>query len=183
MTIKRIDGKETRQYTRQQYQDALTATPKLYLDRIGEIVIDLDTAPAFPSVWVANVTGHLNPISGGGGGFGTIVVNGEVLSAYDNPGVEIAAANVQYCGHTRPTVGIELIQPTDTETGRLEFRVTPTGIPIDNPFGANFDMMGNSIALAPDFQTLGGEVSTHYIWDLSKNPLAGIQCFDLGILP
>lgn len=183
MTIKRIDGKETRQYTRQQYQDALTATPKLYLDRIGELVIDLDTAPAFPSVWVANVTGHLNPIGGSGGGFGEIIVDGETLSAYQNPGVEIAAANVQYCGDVRPTVGIELIQPTSTDTGRIEFRVTPTGIPIDNPFGADFDMMGNSIALAPDFQTLGGEVSTHYIWDLSKNPLAGIQCFDLGILP
>lgn len=182
MTIKRIDGKETKQLTRQQYEDALTASSKLYTDRIGEIVVDLATAPAFPSVWVANVTGHLNPIGGSGGGFGEIIVNGETLSAYENPALDIAAAEVPFCDDVRPTVGIELIQPTSTAPGRLEFRVTPTGIPIDNPFGANFDMMGNSTALGPDFQTLGDEVNTHYIWDLSKNPLAGIQCFDLGIL-
>lgn len=183
MTIKRLDGKETKQLTRQQYENELTASSKLYTDRIGELVIDLDTAPAFPSVWVANVTGHLNPIGGSGGGFGEIIVNGETLSAYENPGVEIAAANVQYCGNVRQTVGIELIQPTSTDPGRLEFRVTPTGIPIDNPFGADFDMSSTGNSLQPDFQTLGDEVSTHYIWDLSKNPLAGIQCFDLGILP
>lgn len=183
MTIKRLDGKETKQYSRLEYEAALIASPKLHTDRIGEIVIDIDSSPAFPSAWVANVTGHLNPLGGAGGGFGEITVGGNVLLALDNPAVGIEAANVQYCGHTRKTVGIELIQPTSTESGRIEFRVTPTGVPIDNPFGLDFDMMGNSIALQADFATLGDEVAAHWVWDLSKNPLAGIQCYDLGVLP
>jgi len=179
MTIKRIDGKETKQFTLQQYEDALTASSKLYTDRIGELVIDIDTVPAFPSVWVANVTGHLNPIGGAGGGFSQITVDGETLLAQENPSLGIEAANVQYCGHTRKTVGIELIQPKSNEAGRLEFRVTPTGVPIDNPFSANADF---GIA-APDFATLGDEISANWVWDLQKNPLAGLQCYDLGLLP
>lgn len=178
-TIKRLDGKETRQYTRQQYEDALVADQKLHLDRVGEIVIDIGTAPGFPSAWIANVTGHLNPLGGSGGGFGQITVDGETLLALENPSLGIEAANVQYCGDTRKTVGIELIQPTSTESGRLEFRVTPTGVPIDNPFSANVDF---GVA-APDFATLGDEISANWVWDLQKNPLAGIQCYDLGLLP
>ena len=181
--IKRIDGKETKQYSRLEYEAALIGDVKLHTDRIGEVVIDIGTSPAFPSAWVANVTGHLNPLGGAGGGFGEIVVDGQTLNALDNPAVDIAAANVEFCGITRQTVGIELIQPTSTDPGRLEFRVTPTGVPIDNPFGLDFDMMGNSTALQPDFATLGDEVDTSWIWDLQKNPLAGIQCFDLGELP
>jgi len=177
--IKRIDGKETRQYTRQEYEDALVADSKLHLDRIGEIVIDIGTSPQFPSAWVANVTGHLNPLGGSGGGFGEIIVNGETLSALENPAIDIAAADVQFCGNTRQTVGIELVQPTTTDPGRLEFRVTPTGVPIDNPFSANADF---GIA-APDFATLGDEIGANWVWDLQKNPLAGLQCFDLGLLP
>lgn len=179
MTIKRIDGKETKQFTLQQYEDALTASSKLYTDRIGELVIDIATVPAFPSVWVANVTGHLNPIGGAGGGFSQITVDGETLLAQENPSLGIEAANVQYCGHTRKTVGIELIQPKSNEAGRLEFRVTPTGVPIDNPFSATADFG----ITAPDFATLGDEISANWVWDLQKNPLAGLQCYDLGLLP
>lgn len=179
MTVKRIDGKETKQYSRLEYEAALVGDVKLHTDRIGEIVIDIESSPAFPSAWVANVTGHLNPLGGAGGGFGEIIVDGQTLIALDNPAVDIAAANVQYCDHTRKTVGIELIQPTSTDPGRIEFRVTPTGVPIDNPFGANADF---GIA-QPDFATLGDEVGAHWVWDLQKNPLAGLQCFDLGALP
>lgn len=183
MTIKRLDGKETKQYSRLGYEAALVASSKLHTDRIGEIVIDIGSSPSFPSAWVANVTGHLNPLGGSGGGFGEITVGGNVLLALDNPAVGIEAANVQYCGTTRKTVGIELVQPTSTESGKIEFRVTPTGIPIDNPFGADFDMMGTSTTLQPDFASLGDEVDTDWIWDLQKNPVAGLQCYDLGVLP
>ena len=182
MTIKRIDGKETKQLTRLQYEGELTASSKLYTDRIGEIVIDIEASPQFPSLWVANVTGHLNPI-GGGGGFNEIIVNGETLSASESPALNIAPAAVEFCNGVRPTVGIDLVQISPMEPARLEFRVTPTGIPIDNPFGADFDMSSTGNSLQQDFQTIGDEVGTHYVWDLSKNPLAGIQCFDLGILP
>lgn len=179
MTIKRITGKETGQYTRQEYEDIRVASPSVYIDRIGEVVIDIGTSPQFPSAWIANATGHLNPLGGAGGGFGEIMVDGQSLVALENPTIDIAAADVQFCGDTRKTVGIELIQPTATDPGRLEFRVTPTGVPIDNPFSANADF---GLA-APDFQTLGAEIGANWVWDLQKNPLAGIQCFDLGLLP
>lgn len=179
MTIKRIDGKETKQYDRLGYEAALVADKKLHTDRIGEIVIDINTSPAFPSAWVANVTGHLNPLGGSGGGFGEITVGNASVLAIQNPAIGIDAANVDYCGSTRKTVGIELIQPTSTESGRIEFRVTPTGVPIDNPFSANADF---GIA-QPDFATLGDEIGSNWVWDLQKNPLAGLQCFDLGTLP
>jgi hypothetical protein len=177
--IKRLDGKETKQYGRQEYEAVLVGDVKLHTDRIGELVIDIGTAPSFPSLWVANVTGHLNPVGGAGGGFGQITVDGQTLDALANPAVGIEAANVQHCGYVRKTVGIELVQPTPTESGRIEFRVTPTGVPIDNPFSANADF-GMAV---PDFATLGDEIGAYWVWDLQKNPLAGLQCYDLGLLP
>ena len=184
MTIKRIIGKETVQYDLQQYEDVLIDTPDLHRERIGELVIDIGGNPNMPSVWVANVAGYLHPLGGGAAGaFTEFSANGQSIEGSDSPGVEFAPAPVQFCGNTRPTVGIDIVDPTPTVPGQLTFRVTPTGIPVDNPFGANFDMMGTATALQPDFATLGDEVDTDYIWDLQKNPLAGIQCFDLGELP
>lgn len=178
-TIKRIDGKETK-YARADYEAELVASTKLAADRIGEIVIDISDTPALPTVWVANVTGHLNPIGGGGtGGFSEFVANGVSLLATTSPTLDIAPAQVEFCMDTRPTVGIDLVQATPTANARLEFRVTPTGVPIDNPFSAPADF---GIA-APDFATLGNEISSNWLWDLSKNPLAGMQCYDLGLLP
>jgi hypothetical protein len=184
MTIKRIDGKETRQYTRLEYEDVLIDSPKLHADRIGEVVIDIATNPNLPTAWVANVAGHLIPLGGGSAGaFTEFSANGTSFDGSVNAAVTFAPEQVQFCGNTRPTVGIDTVQPTPTEPGQLTFRVTPTGIPIDNPFSANFDMMGTATSLKPDFATLGDEVDTDWIWDLQKNPLAGIQCFDLGELP
>lgn len=184
MTIKRIDGKETSQYTRLEYEDVLIASPKIHRDRIGELVIDVGTNPNLPTAWVANVAGHLIPLGGGGsaGAFTEFSANGTSFDGSVNAAVTFAPAPVQFCGNTRPTVGIDTVQPTSTDPGQLTFRVTPTGIPIDNPFSADFDMMGTSTSLQPDFPTLGDEVDTDWIWDLQKNPLAGIQCFDLGVL-
>lgn len=184
MTIKRVLGKETIQYNRQQYEQVLIDTPDLHTERIGEIVIDIGTNPNLPSAWVANVAGYLIPLGGGSAGaFTEFSANGQSFDGSMSPGVEFVPAPVQFCGNTRPTVGIDVVEPTATDSAQLTFRVTPTGIPIDNPFSANFDMMGNSTSLQPDFQTIGDEVDTDWIWDLQKNPLAGIQCYDLGTLP
>lgn len=184
MTIKRINGKETVQYTRVEYEDQLIGSEKLQLERIGELVIDTGGSPNFPTVWVANVNGYLNPLGGGSAGaFTEFSANGQSFTGSESPGVDFVPAPVEFCGNTRPTVGIDIVPPSGANSAQLTFRVTPTGIPIDNPFGANFDMMGTSTSLQPDFATIGDEVNTDYIWDLQKNPLAGIQCFDLGELP
>ena len=184
MTIKRINGKETVQYTLQEYEDQLTGSQKLQDERIGELVINTGGSPSFPTVWVANVTGHLNPIGGGtAGAFTSFSANGQSFDGTESPGVEFAPAPVDFCGTTRPTVGIDIVPPSGSNSAQLTFRVTPTGIPIDNPFGANFDMSSTGNSLVPDFMVIGDEVDTDYIWDLQKNPLAGIQCFDLGELP
>jgi hypothetical protein len=184
MTIKRILGKETVQYDRQQYEDVLIDTPDLHRERIGELVIDTGGNPNMPSVWVANVSGYLHPLGGGSAGaFTEFSANGQSFDGSQSPSVEFAPAPVQFCGNTRPTVGIDIVEPVGTDPAQLTFRVTPTGIAVDNPFSANFDMMGNSTSLQPDFATIGDEVDTDWIWDLSKNPLAGIQCYDLGSLP
>jgi hypothetical protein len=71
MSIKRITGKETVQYTLQQYGDEL-AESSIAEKRtnIGELVIDVGGSPDNPTLWVANINGFLNQIQGGGNGGG-----------------------------------------------------------------------------------------------------------------
>jgi hypothetical protein len=186
VTLKRIDGKETRQYTINQYESALVADKKLHLDRFGELVIDMSTDPDSPSVWVANVTGHLIPVGSGGGitpppeSFAEFVANGISIDAAASTTVEFAPTEVQFCGTTMPTVGVE-VDPTTTPP-QVHFRVTPTGIPVDCPFifSGDFSTTGNT--LVPDFNTLGDEFGAWLMWDMAKTPLAGLLCYDLGSL-
>lgn len=67
MSIKRIVGKETTQYTLAEYSNVLsTSTVARKQSEIGEIVIDIGGNPANPTVYVANAEGKLNPLGGGG---------------------------------------------------------------------------------------------------------------------
>ena len=184
MTIKRIDGKETNQYTLAEYEVALITTPDMKENRIGEIVIDVGGNPSAPTLWVANVTGHLNSIGGGSGAgaFTEFTANGNSVNGTASTVLGFDAANVQFGSSTRTTVGIDIVQPTSTSDGSLQFRVTPTGVPIDNPFSANFDMSSSGNNLQQDYATLGDEIGADWTWDLAKNPLAGLQIYDLGSL-
>jgi len=183
MTIKRIDGKETNQYTLAEYEVALINTPDMKQGRIGEIIVDIGGNPSFPSLWVANVDGYLNQINGGGGGsFSTFVVNGIPITGSSSPAIGMDSQQIVISGENVTTVGLEVVQSAGSNIGSIQFRVTPTGIPVDNPFSANFDMSGG-MPLGPAYETLGDEVNVQWIWDLSKNPLASLQTIDLGLLP
>jgi len=180
MTIKRINGKETVQYTRVEYEDQLVGSEKLQVERIGELVIDTGGSPNFPTVWVANVNGYLNPLGGGGsaGAFTEFTANGAMVDGFTSPTVNFAPTQVPFLGGTRPTVGVNLVEPTSTDPASIQFRVTPTGIPIDNVFSANIDFG----SLQADFPTIGNEINTNWVWDMASTPLAGIQRYDLGLL-
>lgn len=68
MSIKRINLKETTQYTLLEYNDVLSnSETAVKLAQIGEIVIDTGGDPQNPGMYIANVNGFLNPVGGGGG--------------------------------------------------------------------------------------------------------------------
>jgi hypothetical protein len=68
MSIKRISGKETVQYTLEQYEEVSQASSEAEKrTNIGELVIDIGGDPEFPGVYVANASGYLQEVGGGGG--------------------------------------------------------------------------------------------------------------------
>jgi hypothetical protein len=96
----------------------------------------------------------------------------------------VNAGNVVTFGGPVQTVGIKATaQTSNTGSHLVELRVTPTGVYIDNPFSANIDFSTSGNNLQDDFGTLDGEIGTNWTWDMSKNPLAGLQTFDLQTLP
>lgn len=142
------------------------------------------------AVLITDGSGKLSWLSGAngssifGGGFNNIMVNGNVLLSNTSSKLSLSAANVQTIHGNITTVGLSVIASNaNTQASQIQFRVTPTGIPIDNPFSANIDMSTTGNSLGDDFAKLGEEVGSDWTWDLAKNPVAGLQRFDLGMLP
>ncbi len=116
--------------------------------------------------------------------FSNITANTVRLDANINPNLTVNAGNVVTFGGPVQTVGIKATaQTSNTGSHLVELRVTPTGVYIDNPFSANIDFSTSGNNLQDDFGTLDGEIGTNWTWDMSKNPLAGLQTFDLQTLP
>ena len=119
------------------------------------------------------------------GGFSNITANGNTMTPMLSNTIIFGTPNVQFFNHTVQTVGINTyVATSNSDTHRLEVRVTPTGIFIDSPFYANMDMSTSGNTLLSDYPTLDNtlEHDTNWLWDLSLNPTAGRIDHDLGTL-
>lgn len=157
MTIKRVLGKETVQYTLEQYQVESIASPA---DRrnslVGEIIIDVGTNPNAPTMYLANIDGYLNQIQGGGNGGGNvnkiIAGNGIFISPPTGQGnVTINAFPIE----------VEPIPPvyfTAVATGNNQTFTDPTL----ELYASNTDitLFLNGVLLENTFYTLSGNTLT-----------------------
>jgi len=157
MSIKRITGKETVQYTLQQYGDEL-AESSIAEKRtnIGELVIDVGGSPDNPTLWVANINGFLNQIQGGGNGGGNvnkiIAGNGIFISPDTGIGdVTINALPIQ----VEPIPPVYFTAPT---TGNNQQFSDPTL----SLYSSNVDvtLFLNGVLLENQFYTLSGDTLT-----------------------
>jgi hypothetical protein len=118
------------------------------------------------------------------GGLKNAVANGTSLfDSYKTGNLKFNAGNVTLSTGVIQTVGILGIAAANANAfGTVEFRVTPTGIPVDSPFSANLDMSSSGNNLQDDFSSFANEVGTKWLWDLSQVPKAGLMKHDLGLL-
>ena len=94
MSIKRIVGKETTQYTLDQYANAL-ANSSVAEKRmnIGELVLDIGTDPLNPTLYIANIDGGLNQIQGGNGGDVRRIIAGNNITITPSTGTGFVTIN------------------------------------------------------------------------------------------
>jgi hypothetical protein len=118
------------------------------------------------------------------GGLKNAVANGTSLFAsFQTGNLKFSPGNTALFTGPIQTVGIKgIAAATATDFGTVEFRVTPTGIPVDSPFAVNFDMSSTGNTLQDDFPSFENEVGTKWLWDLSQTPKAGLLKHDLGLL-
>jgi len=120
-----------------------------------------------------------------GGGLRNVEANGTSLFAdiTTSGNIKFSAGNVSLITGPIQTVGITGVKAANANAfGVVEFRVTPTGIPVDSPFTANFDMSSTGDNLQDDFSSFSNEAGTKWLWDLSETPKAGLLRHDLGVL-
>jgi hypothetical protein len=118
---------------------------------------------------------------GPGGGFTNANANGVAFDSYQNANISFIGSNIVSVSNSGPFTTTTVGVTGDANTHAVELRVTPTGIPVDNPFSENMDF-GN---LDPDFQIINSslEIASNETWDLSGNPKASLINYDMGLLP
>jgi hypothetical protein len=99
MSIKRIVGKETELSLAEYEAESVASSEARKRSLIGQLVIDIDTNPALPTIYLSNNLGYLNQVSGNGpgpgGGVNQIIAgNNIIISPASGQGnVTISAAS------------------------------------------------------------------------------------------
>jgi hypothetical protein len=156
MSIKRIAGKETTQYTLDQYANALsTGSEAEKRMNIGELVLDIGTDPSNPTLYIANIDGNLNQIQGGNGGGVSQIIAGNNITLTPSTGTGIVTINATGGANVEAIPAIYFTAPI---TGNNQtFSNAELLKYVSN---ANITLFLNGSLLENEFYTLTGDTLT-----------------------